>query len=41
MREDILQVIVLAGINPLVVPVHGFQFFHQGSDRAVHVSRFV
>ncbi len=39
--EDGLQVLVLAGIDPLVVPVHRLELFHEGSDRAVHVAGFV
>lgn len=31
---------VLAGICPLVVPIHGFELFHQGNNGSVHVARF-
>ena len=36
-RQDVAQIRVLAGIHPLVVPIHRLQFLHQGDDGAVHV----
>ena len=41
MREDRFEIIVLARIDPPVVPIHRLQFFHQGGDCAVHVPGFV
>src|SRR5580698_10809552 len=41
MGEDARQFLVLAGGDPLVVPVHRFQFFHQRHHGAVEVPHFV
>ena len=40
-REDRLQLRVLAGIGALVVPVDRLEFLHQRDDRAVHVAGLV
>lgn len=37
MRQDRLEVRILAGIDALVVPIARFQPFHQRHDRAMHV----
>ena len=38
-RENRLERGVLAGVDPLVVPVHRLQLFHQRDDCPVHVPR--
>ena len=38
-REYRPQFIVLAGVDALVVPVDGLEFFHQGDTGAMHVPR--
>ena len=40
-RENFREFFVLAGVDALVVPVNGFQLFHQRRDRAVHVAGLV
>ena len=38
--KDGLEFYVFACIRALVVPIHGFQFFHQRNNRSMHVARF-
>lgn len=38
--QDGLERCVLADFRPLVVPIDGFQLFHERDDRAMHVARF-
>jgi hypothetical protein len=37
--QDGAQLVILGGVDPLVVPIHCFQLFHQRPERAVHVER--
>src|SRR3989344_4320133 len=40
-RKDCLEFFILARIGTLVVPINGFQLFHQRHDGSVHVARFI
>jgi hypothetical protein len=38
-REDRLELRILAGIDPLVIPVDRLELFHQRCDGAMHIAR--